>query len=442
LFILLYSFLLTLGLLLTSPWWLWLMLATGRHSEGLSERLGLVPSRIRAAAAGKQVVWVHAVSVGELLAAERLIHELEDALGAAPEPAWVVALSTTTAAGQQLARERFPANPVFFFPLDFAFAVRPWLRALRPRLMILVESEFWPRHLVECARSRIPVAVVNARISDRSFPRYLRLRALWRPILANVSLFLAQGEETAGRLRQIGAPPSRIQVPGNLKYDARIAGINAITERLRPLLRNRRVIVAGSTLRGEETTILKAFYYVRNAMPGVRDQELNSILILAPRHPQRFAEVEGLIQNSLERGDKKPLLLASQLGEREQEIQPGTIILLDTLGDLSSVYQLAHAAFIGGSLLDAGGHNPLEPARFAVPILMGPSYGNFREIVEDMIEQDAIRIVEGDHLALAAALLQLLHDDQGLGPRARAFFETRAGATTGTVAALLELLDV
>ena len=192
-----YSFLLALALGVSAPWWLWRM---GRYRAGLAERLGRVPPELRAAVTGKRVVWVHAVSVGEVLAVERLIAEFRAALG----DGWVIAVSTTTATGQKIARERLVESPVFYFPLDFAFAVRAWLRVLRPELMVLVESEFWPRHLVECERAGVPIAVVNARVSDRSFPRYMKLKRLWRPLLGKVSVFLAQGEESAERLRKIG----------------------------------------------------------------------------------------------------------------------------------------------------------------------------------------------------------------------------------------------
>src|SRR5271170_5791074 len=213
----LYSLALFLALAAAAPWWLFRMATSGKYREGLTERLGRVPKRVLPAG-GERVIWVHAVSVGEVLAASRMIEEL-----GAHVPGWRVVVSTTTRTGQKIARERFGADRVFYFPLDFAFAVRAWLHALRPRMVVLLETEFWPRFLAECRRMQIPVAVVNARISDRSWPRYLRLRFLWRRLLNSLALVLAQSELDAERLRAIGA--SNVRVGGNLKFDIHIAKI-------------------------------------------------------------------------------------------------------------------------------------------------------------------------------------------------------------------------
>lgn len=437
----LYSLLLALGLIASAPWWLWRMATSGRYREGLGERLGFVPPNLVEVGLRREripgVVWIHAVSVGEVLACERLIADLKAKL----PPEWRIVVSTTTATGQQMAKTKLKGVRTFYFPLDFAFIVRRYLHSLKPSLFITMESEFWPRMLVECARSGIPVAVVNARVSDRSFPRYMRLRALWKPLLAKVTLFLAQGEESAERLRRIGAPVERVRVSGNLKYDAPALCTNAMTELLRPILKNRKVIVAGSTLADEELMLLKAFSYVRQAEPQVFQAEPNAVLILAPRHPQRFAEVATILESCAAAGAfVSPAIHASKLSNPSVEIQPGSVLLLDTLGDLAAVYQLADVAFVGGSLADAGGHNPLEPARFGVPVLMGPCYDNFREIVNQMIAVDAIRITIHDYLAVAEHLLEGLRDDTEMGLRGKAFYEARAGATERTVEALLGLI--
>ena len=435
-FMILYSLLLAIAFAVSAPWWLWRMATSGRYREGLRERLGFVPAAVRAAVAGldakKRTVWVHAVSVGEVLAAERLIAELKLALG----DGWVVAVSTTTATGQKIARERLAGSPVFFYPLDFAFAVRAWLRVLRPSLFVLVESEFWPRMLVECERAGVPVAVVNARVSDRSFPQYMRLRRLWKPLLGKVSLFLAQGEESAERLRAIGAPVERVRVSGNLKYDLQPPETEMVKV-LRPLLARRKLIVAGSLLDPEEKMILglewKLFREVHE-----------TVLLMAPRHKERFAEVTELALKGI--GSK--VYLASELRAQATSRQPLTrlkpmaVVILDTLGDLSAVYALADAAFVGGSLAPKGGHNPLEPARFGVPIVMGPSYENFRETVDAMIEANGIRIVSNE-TELGKTLVDLLNSPEGakeLGGRGRAVFESRTGATRTSVEALAGLV--
>lgn len=419
----LYSSLLTLVLILGLPFWLVRMATSGRYRAGLPQRLGLIPPHIAAAAANRKLIWIHAVSVGEVLAAIQLIGELERAL-----PGWLIAVSTTTETGQRLARKRLPGHPVFYLPLDLRFAVRRYLRALTPRLVVLMESELWPRLLVECERAGIPLAVANARISDRSFPRYMRLRRLWRPLLAKVSLLLAQSGETASRLQQIGVSPTRILTVGNLKFDVRITGTNAMTERLRELLPPAaRILIAGSTLEGEEKLLLDAWTSIAQKIP-------DAVMILAPRHPDRFAAVETLLSAS-----SVPHVRATSL---KAPIAPGAVVLLDTIGDLASVYSLASVAFIGGSMISAGGHNPLEPAQFAVPVVMGPSVENFREVVQIMQADDAILLVAPEHLE--ATLLDLLvngEEARALGIRGRVVFRAEAGATARTVEALTGLLE-
>ncbi len=412
----LYSLALFLVLLIGAPWWLFRMATSAKYREGLAERLGRVPERILAD--DRPAIWVHAVSVGEVLAASRLIDELASRL-----PGWRVVVSTTTRTGQKIARERFGHDRVFYFPLDFAFAVRGWLRALQPRMVVLLETEFWPRMLVECRRAKIPVAVVNARISDRSWPRYLRLRFLWKHLLNSFCLVLAQSELDAERLRAIGA--SNVRVCGNLKFGVRVPKPAAVTEALRRnLAADAKVIVCGSTLAGEEELLL-------NALPP------DVITILAPRHPERFRAVETLLS---QRGT--PYLLRSRWMESPAPITPGTVFLLDSIGELASVYSLADLAFIGGGLLTPGGHSPLEPAQFGVPVAMGPHYENFRAIVEKLLAVDAVAVVETNKLQTTFhEILTSESTAREMGARARKVFESEAGATEAAADALLEIIE-
>jgi 3-deoxy-D-manno-octulosonic-acid transferase len=421
-----YSSLLLAVLVLGAPYWLLRMATSGRYRAGLPGRLGRVPKGLKAAVTGHNVIWVHAVSVGEVLAATQLIRELKIAL-----PGWVVAVSTTTETGQRLAAERLAESPVFYLPLDFRFVVRRYLQAMQPKMLILMESELWPRLIDECRRDGVPVAVANARISDRSFPRYLRLRQLWRPFLEMISLFLAQSNETADRLMKIGAPAERVKVMGNLKYDVRVAHDSALTAMLRERLPlGSKVLVCGSTLEGEEQVLLKAW-------PAVVAAEPNAVMMLAPRHPDRFAPVAAMIEaNGFE------FMRASEFRKQRDAVTVGSVFLLDTIGDLASMYGVAAVAFVGGSLVVKGGHNPLEPAQFAVPVVMGPSFENFREVVETMRASDAVRIVSPE--MLAGTLIAMLGDTEEartVGERGRAVFEAQAGATTRTVQALMELLQ-
>jgi len=420
-----YSALLLTVLVLGAPYWLLRMATSGRYRAGLAGRLGWVPKRLRAAVAGREVVWVHAVSVGEVMAATQLIRELS-----AARPEWLIAVSTTTATGQRLAKERLPESPVFYLPLDFAFVVRRYLRVLQPKLLVLMESELWPNLILECTRAGVPMAVVNARVSDRSFPRYIRLRRLWRPLLEKISLFLAQSEETAERLVRMGAPRDRVRVTGNLKYDLREGRESSLVAMLRARLpAGAKVIVCGSTLEGEEKILLAAW-------STVLAEEPEALMVLAPRHPDRFAAVAGMVE-----GSGFTVLRASEFRERPQPVAAGSIFLLDTIGDLAAMYALGTVAFVGGSLVPSGGHNPLEPARFAVPVLMGSSFENFREIVRVLQGHNAIRIVST--AAFADTLVAMLHhidEAQAMGRRGREVFDAQAGATARTVQVLTALL--
>ncbi len=416
----LYSLLLGAVLAAGAPVWGWRMLRHRRYRAGLQQRLGAVPAAVVAAVHGRRVVWVHAVSVGEVLAAERLVRELGTALG----PGWVVIVSTTTETGQEVACARFGAERVFYWPLDFGWIVDRFLRAVNPELVVLVESELWPGMLERCRRAGILVAVVNARMSDRSFGRARRLPGLWRWMTRGVGTFLAQGEETAARLRALGA--ADVRVPGNLKYDLVQGGAGPLVDTLRSLVQGRTLVVAGSTLPGEESLLLEAW-------PAVLERDPGAILLLAPRHTNRFAEVDHFL-----RAAGRQVVRASSFTVSQDDLSPGALILLDTVGDLAGVYAVATVAFVGGSLVPRGGHNPLEAARFGVPVVMGPSYENFREVVNGMRRAEAVRIVQPEELP--ATLVTLLEDDGGMGKRGRAIFQAQSGATARTVATLREML--
>jgi 3-deoxy-D-manno-octulosonic-acid transferase len=422
--LILYTCGLFLVLLLGLPYWLLRMATQGKYREGLWERLGHVPHRLRASDP-RQTIWVHAVSVGEVLAANRLVKELSTRL-----PQYRVLLSTTTRTGQRLARERAGASYAFYFPLDFPWIVKRYLRILDPALVVLVETELWPNLLSACRRAQIPVALVNGRISDRSLPRYLRLRRLWKGILAGISILLAQSEEDVKRLKAIGAPPGRVWFSGNLKYDVRSAEPASITAVLREkLVPGTRVLVCGSTLEGEEEILLDAFHQLLKTIP-------DCVMILAPRHPERFGRVAGLLKNR-----EEAYVRRSNWIKKPARIKPGTVVLLDSIGELASVYALASVAFVGGSLVPAGGHNPLEPAQFAVPVVMGTHYANFRAVIDTLVEAEALKLATTENLL--PMLENLLSDPEAanaLGVRALEVFHRQAGATGRTITALLSLL--
>lgn len=419
-----YSLLLGVALLLSTPWWLFEMLRHGKYRAGLGERLGRVPDRLRSGSAAG-TIWIHAVSVGEVLAVTRMVDELKVRL-----PGWRVVVSTTTDTGQRLAKQRFGEDNVFYLPLDFRFAVRAYLRAVRPGMLVLAESEFWPNLLHEAHQTGASVAVVNARVSDRSLPRYLRFRGLLRRVMRNVDIYLAQSEEDARRLAQIGAPQERVQVGGNLKFEVK-PPVESETVRAFSVCVKRDssgpVIVAGSTLEGEEELLLDCF---RRVLEGYAE----AVMVLAPRHPERFEVVALLLAAS-------GLRWVRRSEWDGQGSLNGCVFLLDSIGELASLYQYADLAFVGGSLVPKGGHNVLEAAQFGVPILVGTHTGNFRDIIRIFQQADALCVVTSELLTTTVlALLQDSAERTRLGQRALEVMQLQQGATERTVVALLKLL--
>ncbi len=408
------------------PYWIFQMARHGKYRAGLAERLGRVPARLRLPTAAEPAIWVHAVSVGEVLAVAGLVEELQRRF-----PRHRIFVSTTTDTGQALARKRFGEANVFYFPMDFAFAIRGYLRALQPRLVIIAETEFWPNFLRLAHASGARIAVVNARISDRSLPRYRRWRGLLRGVLDHVDLLLAQTAEDAARLREIGATEERVRVAGNLKFDIPVPAAPAVVAMLRKSLaatEARPVLVCGSTVDGEEPLLLKAFENVLVPHP-------RAMMVLAPRHPERFAVVAALLEQMSIRFSRRSVWNGEDLG--------GGVLLLDTIGELAALYALADIAFVGGSLVPRGGHNILEPAQRGVPIVVGQHTENFRDIVSLFRSRNAVRVAGPAELPLV--FLDLLandHDEErrALGQRAAETMRSQVGATARTVSALEELL--
>ena len=442
----LYSALLVVVLVVSSPWWVMRMLTTERYREGLRERLGQVPPRLREAvgpyAEQRKVLWVHAVSVGEVLAASRLVGELENALRRRGER-WRVVVSTTTRTGQALARERFGAERVFYFPLDFAGPVRAWIKALNPGALVLMESELWPRMLHECWLAGIPVIVVNARVSDRSFERAMKVRRWWGPVLRQVSLWLAQSEEDARRLVSMGADAGSVRAIGNLKYDVHAAKESKVAALVKEAAAGRPIVVAGSTTEGKsgDRATWEEFVVLQGWREGADHDPIKALLVIAPRHPERFVAIESVVIEFRYAVVSK--WLTNQV-VRNGADKPREVVILDTIGDLAAVYGVADVAFVGGSLVRRGGHNPLEPAQFGVPVVMGPSYENFRDIVSSMQKANAIRIVQnGDELHSAfAELLANPKVARAMGERGRSVFEKQQGATGRAIEAILATLHV
>jgi len=423
----LYSALLAFFLVLTLPYWLLQMMRHGKYRAGLRQRFGAVPSAL-AGRGEKPVIWIHAVSVGEVVASSEIVKALQQKF-----PSHRILISTTTSTGQKLAALRFGADNVFYFPLDFTFAIRPYLDALRPELVVVAETEFWPNFLRLAKRSGARIAVINCRISDRSLPGYKRIRS-WFPrllekTLENVDLFLAQTEEDARRLVEIGAAESKVTVVGNLKFDVAPPPSPAILESLRESFRYSEaqpVLVCGSTLDGEEGPLLSAFRNILANHP-------KAVMMLAPRHPERFAEVAALVEQLGFRMWRRSLWSGEAL--------TGGVFLVDSIGELAALYSLATVAFVGGSLVPRGGHNILEPALYGVPMVTGDHYENFRDIVNFFAKRNAVRIVTVADMPLVfMELIENGVERTRLGRNAREAFESQRGATARTISALLLLM--
>jgi 3-deoxy-D-manno-octulosonic-acid transferase len=419
---LVYTAIFTAGLLLLAPVFAYRALRHRKYLGSLGERLGAVgvePS-------DRPTLWVHAVSVGETLAVEPFVRAAVEAM-----PGWRVVVSTTTATGQRVARERFASLDVCYFPLDLPGAVDRALDRVRPSLVCLVETEIWPNFLAASRRRGIAVALVNGRLSDRSFRGYSRVRRLLAPVLRDVALFLMQTRADAERVRRLGAPPERVVVTGNLKYDvdrealeARLAPRRAEVDAAFGLPDPRPLAVAGSTAAGEEEMLAEALETLRRR-PGLG----RTRVLVAPRHPERFDEAERAFAGRGFRVARR---------SRPEGARDADVLLLDTIGELAAVYAHADAVLVGGSLVARGGHNILEPALYAKPVVVGPHTENFRQIVSDFTDAGAVvRLPIGAGAeALAEALARLLGDPdeaRRIGERGLAVIEANRGATARTL---------
>jgi len=426
----LYSLLLTLGFVLLLPRFAIDALRNGKYVTGLRQRLGNIPL----VDSNRPIIWLHCVSVGETQAAQSFVRLLKETF-----PTHALVVSTTTVTGQRLAQAIFSeqAEAVFYFPIDWAWTVRRVLRRLNPAAIFIMETELWP-HLFRAARKRkIPVALLNGRISDQSFRRYNRIRPFISRVLNDLTLATMQSERDATRIRELGLSGDRIVAVGNLKFDtAGTATDTVITSQIRErfgFADSQPLFVAASTHYPEEAVILNAFRAVRQAHPGLR-------LLLAPRHPERFAEVDSLLADS-------EFSVARRSADPRNDDVLADIMLLDSIGELSAVFPLADVAFVGGSIAAHGGHNVIEPAAHGVCTITGPDTSNFTAITKTMLAEGAlVQLTDAPEpiAELAQTLNELLSDKQRrsvIGKRARLVCETNRGATSRTLELLLPVLD-
>ncbi|HVZ20841.1 MAG TPA: 3-deoxy-D-manno-octulosonic acid transferase [Vicinamibacterales bacterium] len=426
---LLYSFATLVALVVLSPYFLYQALRHNKYVGGIRQRFGYLPVSFNLD--GEASIWVHAVSVGEVLAAKPLIAALR-----VRYPSLRVFLSTTTLSGQQLARRSVQdVDGVFYLPFDWTLTVRRTLRLVKPRLFIMVETEIWPNLLRECRRQGVKTMLVNGRISYRSFPRYRLVRGFFKRVLDDIDRLCVQGEESARRLVELGADPARITVTGSLKFDALQTptvperGPDRVLRFFR-LSPSRPVLVAGSTLKGEEEAVIRAFNRVRTTSAGS-----NALLVIAARHPERFDEVERLCRHEG--------LSTVRRSELAIDSEPrADAVVLDTIGELAQVYRIATAVFVGGSLVPAGGHNILEPAAHGKPVVFGPHMENFAEIADTFLANGAaIRVANARELE--EAIVGLMGDPvrrARLGAAAAALIDANRGARDRTLAVVESLL--
>ena len=425
----LYSVLVLAVAVLASPWFVYQALRYKKYVASLGQRMGYLPVSFNMDA--DESIWIHAVSVGEVLTARPLISDLKRRY-----PELRMFLSTTTMAGQQLARRSVQdVDAVFYFPFDLGIFVRRTLDLVRPKLFVMMETEIWPNLLYECRKRGVKTAVVNGRLSPRSFSRYRMVRGFMRRVLDHVDRFLVQSEESARRFIDLGADPARVVVTGSLKFDSLDLSPTALQSRTRDrVLRyfrvpaSRPVIVAGSTMKGEEQAVLRAFRRVRATSP-------TTLLVIAPRHPERFGEVEQLVRSEGWKTARRSDLAI----DNEPRVD---VVVLDTIGELAIVYQIATVVFVGGSLVATGGHNVLEPAVFGKPIVFGPHMQNFAEIADAFVTNGAGVQVAGDP-QLDEAVISLISDPvrrARLGAAARALVEANRGAKEKSVTVLADLL--
>jgi 3-deoxy-D-manno-octulosonic-acid transferase len=419
---LIYSLSLLLAAVLTSPYWIFKAFTTKKYRGSFRQRLGFP---LPQCSTPQKPLWIHAVSVGEVLAAKSIVSAFQTS-----RPDLPLVISTVTLTGQATAQKEFRAAAgIFYFPFDFGFSVDRFLAHLNPRGVLLMETELWPNFIDRCKRRGVPVFLANGRISNQSFRRYKRIKLLVRDMLCSMAAIGAQTHDDAGRFLELGAIEKSMRITGNLKFDYTPPARAAQGEWI-DLIRASigiesagYVIVAGSTMKGEEVIVLDAFQKILAAVPQSR-------LILAPRHPERFDEVADLIRQS-----GRKFLRRSQLSKDGKTEE---ILLLDTMGELRTVYSLASVAVIGGSFLPYGGHNPLEPAALRKAIVFGPEMSNFKEIADLFIRESAACRCSADDLPrVLIGLLKDVEKQNAFGARAYDTLRRNQGATDATLNLLL-----
>lgn len=361
-------------------------LSRGRKTA-FTERFGFIPACELKKIAGSEVIWLHAVSVGETIAAVPLVKELRQRY-----PQKKIVVSNVTETGREVAQKIAGVDLCIYFPFDYPFAVAGALKRVRPSLLLIMETEIWPNFIRKAHALGIPVVLVNGRISDRSFRRYVKLSWFFGPVLRLLSAVCMQSGEDARRIQAVGALPAQVQVTRNLKYDIAVP-TRSVPEREQIKARyclpgDVLIFTAGSTHEGEEAAVIAAYQ-------AALQSGISVVMVLVPRHPERAGQVAGLLAAA--GGSYR---LRSALHENEGALAAGEVLLVDTVGELLNLYAVSDVVYVGGSLVPTGGHNVLEPAALSVPVIFGPHMDNFREISALVLSGGAgIQVADGDELA-------------------------------------------
>jgi len=433
-----YSLLMAIAALLLTPYWIIKGITRGKYLSNLGERLGFsFPDLEKLPKERSGAIWLHAVSVGEALSSVALAKQLKERY-----PQRLLIVSTTTITGHAIAKERMPfADAVIYFPLDWTFCVKKALAAVRPALVIVLETEIWPNFLREAGHGGVPVVFVSGRISDRSFARYQKwmrlvgfyLRPLMKNALGHASAFLMQSEKDSERIRELGAPSDRVQVSGNVKYDQELPKTTPLAEWLEKEVsaRGRRpLIIAGSVVANEEPLALIAFGVLQG-------EHRDALLVLAPRRPERFDAAAQYIEDSHQKFIKRSQIAVAppsgaQTNGEFSELPDGVaVILLDSIGELASLYRIGDGSFVGGSLVESGGHNILEPAAFGKVPVFGPSMENFAEMSRRFVAAEAA-VQVGSPEDAGVTWIELLRAPERMrrmGESAKRLVEESRGAT-------------
>lgn len=401
-----------------------------KYHRGYVQRLGVFPEDFYAGIKNKKAIWIHAVSVGEVNASRLLWEKLRNKY-----TEYKIVLSTTTRTGNLLAKKfALPGDSVIYSPLDLSFVVRKFLLVIKPSLLIILETEIWPNLILKSSRFKIPVVLVNARVSDKAFKRYRLVKFFLKPVLRRISLVLAQSDKDKDRFINLGVNQEKVLVTGNMKFDyVDIKDVDCKKLKRELGLKDKeKLITAGSTHKGEEEIILEAYKELLPQYPDLR-------LIIAPRHPERTAEVVKLI---IKFGfmSIKISSIVKDLPDTEGKVQ---IFILDTVGQLKDFYAIADIVFVGGSLVKKGGHNIIEPAIFSRPIVSGKHFFNFSDVFKAFQEKNAI-IICGNKEELKNCLIELLNkpeEREKLGMRAHEVVLGERGATERNLNWLFTYLD-